>query len=221
MRDDIESKSHVLGECRLDEVDAKTNSLRDRSEIVLSAIWNAGLSIFDVLVDLHDVQSHQFSHMGNFPHDQVRLFFTESAPELGSRSWSEVRLRCVDVERNMEISVARGVEIVDCLVDDFSDAQISHMVHREAFDVVLLEVDPLIGIDVSDGDEDYIFERNEIGQPGEAGERREAGHVGNGVAMVAVIVAEIVIDEIGMRVHPDNLKIFVVGMQSMEGGTSD
>jgi hypothetical protein len=129
----------------------------------------------------------------------------------------------IDVEGNMEGLVSFGVKIFNGLAHDLSNAELHHMVHRETFDLVFLQVDPLVWVDVTDANEDQIFKRNDVLEPGEAwdaGLGKSSG-VASWVTVVAVVCAESGVDEIRVGVDPDDLEILVAAVERMKGGSSD
>ena len=64
--------------------------------------------------------------------------------------------------------------MVNGLSHDLPNAVLHHMVHRETFDVMFAKVDPLIGINVSDSDEDQVLEGEGVGEPVETWDERFA-----------------------------------------------
>jgi hypothetical protein len=161
--------------------------------------------------------------MRYFPDDVVGLDGSESSSELSSSGETIDRFNCVNVEGNVERFVAFGVEIVDSLSHGLSDAQLEDVVHGEALDVVLFEIDPLIWVDISDGQQDDVLIGNGVLEPFEAWNHRlgESTGMAGRISVIAIVCAFGGVDEVGVCVDPYHLQVFMMRVESMNGGTAD
>lgn len=160
--------------------------------------------------------------MGDNPNDVIALDRRQPASKLGPSSKGDMRVHGIDIEGNMEGLISKGVQVLDGLLHDRSDPQLHHVVHGEALHVVLLQVHPLVPIDVADAHQDDVLEGDALGQPLEAWDGRgQACHVGHWVAVVVFVGTLLGVDEIWMGVDPDDLEVLVVAVEGVEGGRAD
>ena len=161
--------------------------------------------------------------MRNFSDDIVSLYRSQSSSKFGTSSQAINWLDGIDIKRDMEWFVSYWIQIVDWLSHDFSYAKLHDVIHCEAFDVALLEIDPLIWIDVSNSNQYNVFKRKYVVKPIEPRNKwlGEPTSVTGWIAVISLIGTFGRIYEIRVRVNPYDFEIFVMWVKSMYGGASD
>jgi hypothetical protein len=212
------SKGEIVGEDAVDKVEAEPHRWTHQSIPVLAPKGHSSLLLFQLPIDLHNVQPHQIPLVSCRPHNVVRFDRRKASSELSASSEGNIGVDRIDVKGNMEGLVSSGVEVRMGLPHHLSNSQLSDVVHREALDVQSLQVYPFVRVDVPNGNEDHVFIGDLVGQPLEPRNYSQAGDVGDRIAVVVGVFGLVRVDEVGMSVNPDDLQVLIVGVQCVEGG---
>lgn len=95
------------------------------------------------------------------------------------------------------------------------------MVHGEAFDVVFLQINPLIRIDISNGDKDQVVIGDSVDEPLESGDGLgQSSGMRDRISVVVAILVELRLYEVWMSINPYDFEVFVVSVECMQSGSA-
>lgn len=119
----------------------------------------------------------------------------------------------------MKWFIANWIQISYSLIQNLTNTQLSHMIHREAFHIIFLQIYPFIRVDLPYTNIYNIFKWDKVLKPIKSWEAAcETGSMCYRVSMIITIWTLKGINEIRVSINPNNLQIFIVRIKSVKSG---